>query len=73
MRLKIKKTGSFRASKKYLDLISKSKVYDVAINTPISFAGNLSTKLENEVFLKSEDMQPIFSFKLEAPTIRLLI
>jgi threonine dehydratase len=64
MRLKIKKTGSFRASKKYLDLISKSKVYDVAINTPISFAGNLSTKLENEVFLKREDLQPIFSFKI---------
>ena len=64
MRLKIKKTGSFRASKKYLDLISKSKVYDVAINTPISFAGNLSTKLKNEVFLKREDLQPIFSFKI---------
>ena len=38
MRFKIKKTGSFKFSKKYLDLISNSKVYDVAINTPITFA-----------------------------------
>jgi threonine dehydratase len=64
MRLKIKKSGSFKSSKKYLDLIVKSKVYDVAKNTPISFAGNLSNKLNNEVFLKREDMQPIFSFKI---------
>ena len=47
MRLKIKKTGSFKFSKKYLDLISNSKVYDVAINTPITFAANLSGKLGN--------------------------
>ena len=64
MRLKIKKTGSFKSSKKYLDLIANSKVYDVASNTPITFAPNLSSKLENDVFLKREDMQPIFSFKI---------
>jgi threonine dehydratase len=64
MRLKIKKTGSFKSSKKYLDLIANSKVYDVAIDTPISFAANLSSKLKNEVFLKREDLQPIFSFKI---------
>ena len=64
MRLKIKKTGSFKSSKKYLDLIANSKVYDVATNTPISFAANISTKLGNDVFLKREDMQPIFSFKI---------
>jgi len=64
MRLKIKKTGSFKFSKKYLDLISNSKVYDVAINTPITFAANLSGKLGNKIFLKREDMQPVFSFKI---------
>ena len=64
MRLKIKKTGSFKSSKKYLDLIANSKVYDVATNTPISYAANISTKLGNDVFLKREDMQPIFSFKI---------
>ena len=64
MRLKIKKSGSYKFSKKYLDLIAKSKVYDVAEKTPISFAANLSSKLKNDIFLKREDMQPIFSFKI---------
>ena len=64
MRLKIKKSGSFKFSKKYLGLISESKVYDVANKTPITFAGNLSSKLKNDVYLKREDMQPIFSFKI---------
>jgi len=64
MRLKIKKTGSYKFSKKYLDLISESKVYDVAERTPITFASNLSSKLKNDVYLKREDMQPIFSFKI---------
>ena len=64
MRLKINKTGSFKSSKKYLELIANSKVYDVALNTPITYAANLSTKLGNDVFLKREDMQPIFSFKI---------
>ena len=55
MRLKIKKTGSYKFSKKYLDLIPKSRVYDVANKTPITFATNLSSKLNNDVFLyKSE-------------------
>ena len=64
MRLKIKKTASYKFSKKYLDLISESKVYDVAERTPITFASNLSSKLKNDVYLKREDMQPIFSFKI---------
>ena len=64
MRLKIKKSGSYKFSKKYLDLIAESKVYDVAENTPMTFASNLSSKLKNDVFLKREDMQPIFSFKI---------
>ena len=63
MRLKINKTGSFKFSKKYLKLISDAGVYDVAIKTPITFATNMSTKVNNEVFLKREDLQPVFSFK----------
>ena len=64
MRLKIKKSDSYKFSKKYLDLIPKSRVYDVAEKTPVTFAINLSSKLKNDVFLKREDMQPIFSFKI---------
>jgi threonine dehydratase len=73
MRLKIKKSDSYKFSKKYLDLIPKSRVYDVADKTPVTFATNLSTKLKNDVFLKREDMQPIFSLRSEVHTIKLLI
>ena len=63
MRLKIKKTGSFKNSQKYLRLIQNASVYDVALKSPITFAPNISSKLGNKVFLKREDLQPIFSFK----------
>ena len=48
MRLKIKKTGSFKQSKKYIDLINQATVYDTAIKTPITFAKNISKKLANK-------------------------
>ena len=63
MRIKIKKTGSYNSSKKYIDLIEKASVYDIAINSPITFAPNISQKEKNKIFLKREDLQPVFSFK----------
>ena len=63
LRQKIKKTGNFRYSKKYLKLIEKAKVYDVAIDSPTTHAANLSFKEKNNIYLKREDLQPIFSFK----------
>ena len=50
MRLKIKKTGSFKNSKKYIKLIENASVYDVAVNTPITFAPNLSAKEKNKIY-----------------------
>ena len=41
-----------------------SRVYDVARETPLDAAPRLSHRLGNEVLLKREDLQPIFSFKL---------
>ena len=49
----------------------KARVYDVAIETPLELAGNLSTRLENRIFLKREDLQPVFSFKLRGAFNRL--
>lgn len=51
-------------SKRYVKKINDSNVYDVAIKTPLSFANHLSKYLGNNVFLKREDLQPVFSFKL---------
>ena len=41
-----------------------SRVYDVARETPLDPAPRLSRRLGNEILLKREDMQPVFSFKL---------
>jgi threonine dehydratase len=48
----------------YLEKILKARVYDVAIETPLELAPNLSARLANRLMLKREDMQPVFSFKL---------
>jgi threonine dehydratase len=47
-----------------LRLILNSRVYDIAQETPLEPAPRLSQRLRNEVFLKREDLQPVFSFKL---------
>ncbi|MCJ1419674.1 Threonine dehydratase biosynthetic, chloroplastic [Xylographa parallela] len=48
----------------YLRLILTSRVYDVVKETPLTYAINLSNRLECKVLLKREDLQPVFSFKL---------
>ena len=48
----------------YLEAIEQARVYDVAIETPLELAPKLSAKLHNEILLKREDLQPVFSFKL---------
>src|SRR5215472_13107481 len=48
----------------YLERILAARVYDVAVETPLEVAPNLSARLGNRVLLKREDMQPVFSFKL---------
>ncbi len=49
---------------KYLKKILTSHVYDVAIETPLEFASLMSQRLDNRIWLKREDEQPVFSFKL---------
>ncbi len=41
-----------------------SRVYDVAHETPVHPMPHLSKKFENAIYLKREDMQPIFCFKI---------
>jgi threonine dehydratase len=48
----------------YLERILTSRVYDVAIESPLERAPNLSARMNNTLLLKREDMQPVFSFKL---------
>lgn len=48
----------------YLQKILNARVYDLAEETPLDFAPNLSGRIGNRLVLKREDMQPVFSFKL---------
>ncbi|KAK7290963.1 hypothetical protein RIF29_05780 [Crotalaria pallida] len=48
----------------YLTNILSSKVYDVAIESPLQLAPKLSERLGVRVWLKREDLQPVFSFKI---------
>jgi len=48
----------------YIKKILRARVYDVAHETPLDKASRLSGRLNNRVFLKREDLQPVFSFKI---------
>ena len=45
-------------------MIMNSRVYDVAQKTPLEEAGRLSVRLQNRVWMKREDLQSVYSFKL---------
>jgi len=48
----------------YLKRILTAQVYDVAIESPLEQISNLSGRIHNQVLLKREDLQQVFSFKL---------
>ena len=48
----------------YLKKILTARVYDVAVESALEPARQLSRRLGNTVLLKREDQQPVFSFKL---------
>jgi len=59
-------------SVEYLKRILSARVYDVAIESALDFAPLLSERLGNNVWLKREDTQPIFSFKLRGAYNRMI-
>lgn len=54
-----------------LERILRAPVYDVAIETPLDPAPRLAERLGNAVYIKREDLQPVFSFKLRGAYNRL--
>lgn len=47
-------------------------VYDVADETPLELAPLISKRVQNNVWLKREDLQPVFSFKLRGAYNRMI-
>ena len=58
------KLGAGLSLADYLQKILTAKVYDIAVETPLEIAKNLSRRLGQHVLLKREDQQSVFSFKL---------
>jgi threonine dehydratase len=52
------------AANELLRAVLTSHVYDVAKETPLQRAPRLSARLDADVWLKREDHQPVFSFKI---------
>jgi threonine dehydratase len=48
----------------YLKMILRAPVYDVARETPLDLMPGVTRRLHNPVWLKREDMQPVFSYKI---------
>ena len=48
----------------YKKRIDEANVYDAAIKTPLQKQENLSNRFNNNILLKREDLQPVFSFKV---------
>jgi threonine dehydratase len=48
----------------YLRRILNARVYDVAVETPLEVAPDLSRRFGNQILLKREDLQEVFSFKI---------
>ncbi len=48
----------------YLKRILDARIYDLAVETPLDAAPLISRRLQNNVQLKREDLQPVFSFKI---------
>jgi len=47
-----------------VEKIKASRVYDVACKTPLERMELMSARLENDVYIKREDQQEVFSFKI---------
>ena len=57
-------TPSYSDYSDYLIRILNASVYDVAVETPLEQARSLSQRTGNNILLKREDLQPVFSFKI---------
>jgi len=56
----------------YIRRILNARIYDLAVETPLDVAHLLTDRTGNNVLLKREDLQPVFSFKIRGAYNRLL-
>ena len=56
----------------YIKKILTAPVYDVAIQSPLDAAPSLSARMGQKIWLKREDLQPVFSFKLRGAYAKMM-
>src|ERR1700743_3568496 len=56
----------------YIKKILTAPVYDVAISSDLTPATSLSSRLVRKIWLKREDLQPVFSFKLRGAYTKIM-
>jgi threonine dehydratase len=56
----------------YIKRILNARIYDLAEETPLEYAPLISARCKNQVWLKREDLQPVFSFKIRGAYNKLL-
>lgn len=56
----------------YIKRILNARIYDLALETPLELAPLMSSRTQNRVLIKREDLQPVFSFKLRGAYNKLL-
>ncbi|KAF9922136.1 hypothetical protein FBU30_007786 [Linnemannia zychae] len=56
--------GSFHQYPDYLRLILTARCYEILKQSPLTHAVNLSSRTQNQIYLKREDLQDVFSFKI---------
>lgn len=59
-------------ARSYIEAIHAANIYDLAVETPIARAPLLSERFNNQICLKREDLQPVFSFKVRGAYNKLL-
>lgn len=60
----VSKADRNQIASEYLVKALSSRAYEIAVETKSAYAANLSNLIKNEVYLKREDTQPVFSFKI---------
>jgi len=56
----------------YIKRILNARIYDLAVETPLDPAHGLSERTGNQILIKREDLQPVFSFKIRGAYNKLL-
>jgi threonine dehydratase len=52
------------AQQQFLEKVLTARVYDVARETSLDYMNRISSRNGNKIWLKREDLQPVFSFKI---------